>query len=78
MLAATGEVILSDDERYGAYLDAMSIGKARVRLTVEQLRSPLHHARIAAPEPAKQKPRPKSAPKEEEGSAHILGNYIRK
>ena len=41
MLAAAGEAILSNEERYGAYLDAMTIGKARARLTVEQLRNRL-------------------------------------
>ena len=32
-------VFLSNDKRYGTYLDAMMVGKARARLTVEQLRS---------------------------------------
>ena len=72
MLVATGESILSNEERYGAYLDAMMIGKARARLTVEQLRNRLHHGRVAAPDPAEPTPRPKPAPKEEEGFAHIL------
>ena len=72
MLAATAEAILSNEDRYGAYLDAMTIGKARARLTVEQLRNRLHHGGVAAPEPTEPKPRPKPAPKEEEGFAHIL------
>ena len=72
MLAAIGRAVLSDQERYGAYLDAMTIGKARARLTVEQLNSRLHHGRTATPEPGAPKPRPELAPKEEEGFAHIL------
>ena len=72
MLAATGEAILSNEERYGAYLDAMTIGKARARLTVEQLRNRLHHGRVAAPKPAEPTPRPRQAPREKEGFAHIL------
>ena len=74
MLAATGEAILSKEERYGAYLDAMTIGKARALLTVEQLRNRLHHGRVAAPKPTEPKPRPTRAPNEEEGFAHILDN----
>ena len=72
ILATTGEAILSNEDRYGTYLDAMTIGKARARLTVEQLRNRLHHGRVAAPDPAEPTPRPKPAPKEEEGFAHIL------
>ena len=72
MLAATGEAILSNEDRYGAYLEAITIGKARARLTVEQLRNRLHHGGVAAPEPTEPKPRPKPAPKEEEGFAHLL------
>ena len=72
MLATTGEAILSNEDRYGAYLDAMTIGKARVRLTVEQLRNRLHHDRTATPEPGVPRPRPEPAPKQEEGFAHIL------
>lgn len=72
VLSATGEAILSNEDRYGAYLDAMTIGKARARLTVEQLRSRLQHPRIAPPEPAEPTPHPKPAPREEEGFAHIL------
>ena len=72
MLAATGEAILSNEESYGTYLDAMTIGKARAWLTVEQLRNRLHHGRVAAPKPTEAKPRPTPAPNEEEGFAHIL------
>ena len=72
MLAATGEAILSNEDRYGAYLEAITIGKARARLTVEQLRNRLHHGRIAAPETVEPTLRLKPAPREEEGFAHIL------
>ena len=37
-LAATGEAILGNEERYGAYLDALAAGKPRARLVVDQLR----------------------------------------
>ena len=43
-LAATGKTILGNDERYGAYLDALAAGKSRARLVVDQLRD-----RIEAP-----------------------------
>ena len=51
MLAATGEAVLSNRERYGAYLDAMTSGKARARLTVEQPSNRLRHGRAVTPEP---------------------------
>ena len=72
MLAATGEAVLSDDERYGAYLDAMTIGKARARLTVDQLRSRLRENRARAQKPKAQQPRPEATPKQQQGFAHIL------
>ena len=77
MLAATGEVILSNEERYGAYLDAITIGKARARLTVEQLQDRLRAGRVELPalepEAEGRKPRPELAPnQEEQGFAHIL------
>lgn len=72
ILAGIGEAIVSNEERYRAYLDAITIGKARARLTVEQLRNRLHHGRVAAPEPTEPRARPKPAPKEEDGFAHIL------
>ena len=72
MLAATGKAVLANDESYGAYLEAMTIGKARGRLTVEQLRSRLreNHTRAAKPEVRQTQPEPK--PKREQGFAHIL------
>ena len=72
MLAATGRAILSDEERYGAYLDAMTIGKARARLTVEQLRNRLRENRSRTAKPEVRQPRPEPAPKQEQGFAHIL------
>ena len=70
VLAATGESILSSEERYGPYLDAITIGKARARLTVEQLRNRLHEVTVEAREPRPY--RPESGPKQREGFAHIL------
>ncbi len=72
MLAATGEAILADDEKYGAYLDAMTLGKSRARLTVRQLRSRLQENRVEAPKPEVQQPRREPAPRQEQGFAHIL------
>ena len=72
MLAATGKAVLANEDRYGAYLDAMTIGKARARLTIEQLRSRLPENRTRAPEPELQQSRHELAPKQEQGFAHIL------
>ena len=72
MLAATGKAVLSDDESYGAYLDAMTIGKTRAKLTVEQLRSRLRENRARVPKPDVQQPRREPAPKQEQGFAHVL------
>ena len=70
MLAATGKAILANEDRYGAYLDAMPIGKARARLTVEQLRSRLRKSRTRVRKPKAQQSRPEPTPKQ--GFAHIL------
>ena len=72
MLAATGKAVLANDERYGAYLDAMTIGKARARLTLEQLRNRLRENRARVPKPDVQQPRREPAPKQEQGFAHVL------
>ena len=72
MLAATGKAVLSDDERYGAWLDAMTIGKARARLTVEQLTNRLRENRTRVRKPEPQQPRPEPTPRQEQGFAHIL------
>ncbi len=79
MLTATGETILTNEERYGAYLEANTIGKARAQLTVDQLRNRLRAGLIESPTPEPEsqepKPRPEPAPKlEHEGFAHILDN----
>ena len=50
MLAATGKSVLANDERYGAYLDAMTIGKVPRAA----------HGR-AAPQPAPREPHPYAA-----------------
>ena len=72
MLAATGKTVLANDERYGAYLDAITIGKARARLTVEQLRSRLRENRARVRKPEAQRPQPDPTPRREQGFAHIL------
>ena len=72
MLAATGKAVLSNDERYGAYLDAMTIGKPRARLAVEQLRDRLRENRTRVRKPRAQQPRPEPTPRHEEGFAHRL------
>ena len=72
ILAATGKAVLADDERYGDYLDAMTIGKARARLTVEQLRTRLRENRTRVRKPKAQQPRPEPTPRQEQGFAHIL------
>ena len=73
-LAATGKIVLADDERYGAWLDAMTIGKARARLTVEQLTNRLRENRTRAATPEVRQPRREPAPKHEQGFAHIIEN----
>ena len=72
MLAATGKVVLANDESYGAYLKAMTIGKARARLTVEQLRSRLRDNRTHAAKSEVQQPMAEPTPRREQGFAHIL------
>ena len=72
MLAATGKAVLANDERYGAYLDAMTIGKARAKLTVEQLRSRLRENRARASKPEVRQPRRGITAKKEQGFAHVL------
>ena len=77
MLTATGQAILSNDEKYSAYLDAITVGKARARLTVEQLLNRLRTGpvRVPAPDPNAEEPNPwpQRAPKQaREGFAHIL------
>ena len=75
-LAATGKAVLANEDRYGAYLDAMTIGKPRARLVVEQLRSRLREnrsrSRKTAPKAAARQSRQERPPEKEEGFAHIL------
>ena len=72
MLAATGKAVLANDDRYGAYLDAMTIGRSRARLTVEQLRNRLRENRTRVRKPKAQQTRPDPTPRQEQGFAHIL------
>ena len=74
MLTATGKAILANEERFGAYLDAITIGKARAQLTVEQLRSRLLENRTHAPKPQVRREQQDPTPKhqQEQGFAHIL------
>ena len=72
MLAATGEAVLANDERYGAYLDAMTIGRERARLTVEQLRNRLDENRAVAAKPEVSQHRREPTPRQEQGFAHVL------
>ena len=72
MLAATGKAVLSNEDRYGAWLDAMTIGKSRAQLTVEQLGNRLRENRTRAQKPKAQQPRRESTAEQEQGFAHIL------
>ena len=73
MLAATGEAVLANEDRYGAYLDAMTLGRSRARLTARQLRNRLQENRVEAPKPAAHQPQREPAPRQEqEGFAHTL------
>ena len=72
MLAATGKAVLANDDSYGAYLEAMTIGRSRVQLTVEQLSSRLRKNRTAATKPDARQPRPEPTPRQKEGFAHKL------
>ena len=74
MLSATGKAILSNEDRYGAYLDAMAVGKSRAQLTVEQLSGRLRGNRTRAPKPKAQQPRREPTAEQEQGFAHILDN----
>ena len=75
-LVATGEAVLADGDSYGAYLDAMTIGRERAQLTVEQLGDRLRKNRAVAAKPEvsqrRREPTPKPTPKQEQGFAHIL------
>ena len=72
LLADTGKAVLSNDERYGAYLDAVAAGKPRARLTVDQLRNRLDKNRTVARKPQVQRTRREPTSKQEQGFAHRL------
>ncbi|MCY4408627.1 MAG: hypothetical protein OXC15_19840, partial [Rhodospirillaceae bacterium] len=72
MLAATGKAVLANEDRYGAWLDAMTIGRERARLTVEQLRNRLSANRTRAAKPSDPQTRREPKPGQEEGFAHRL------
>ena len=72
MLAATGKAVLANEDRYGAYLDAMTIGRERAQLTVEQLRNRLRENRVRSAKPEVSQHQRESAPRQEQGFAHIL------
>ena len=66
MLAEVGAAVTADEEKYGSWLDAMTLGKSRAELTLRQLRTRLREGRVRTPAP-----RPKPTP-EPEGFAHTL------
>ena len=72
MLAATGKAVLANEDRYGAYLDAMTIGKARAELAVEQLRDRLRENRAVAAKREARQTRREPTLKQEQGFAHRL------
>ena len=72
LLAATGKAVLADDDRYGAYLDAMTVGRERARITVEQLRNGLRENRALAAEPEERQRRRETTPRQQQGFAHKL------
>ena len=72
MLAAAGEAVLANEDRYGAYLDAMTIGRSRAQLTVEQLRNRLRDNRTRVTKLKAQQSRQERPPEKEEGLAHRL------
>ena len=72
ILTATGKAILANEERFGAYLDAITIGKARAQLTVEQLRSRLRENHTHARKPKAPQPQREPTAEQEQGFAHIL------
>ena len=72
MLAATGKAILANEDRYGAWLDAMTIGRSRAQLTVEQLGNRLDQNRTRAVEREVRQSRREPTPGQEKGFAHTL------
>ena len=74
LLADTGKADLANDERYGAYLDAIVAGKPRARLTVDQLRNRLDESRTVATKPEVPQTRREPTSKQEQGFAHRLND----
>ena len=72
LLAATGKAVLSNDERYGAYLDAMTIGEERAQLAVEQLRNRLDENRTVSTKTDEPQTRREPKPGQEQRFAHRL------
>ena len=72
LLADTGKAVLSNDERYGAYLDVIVAGKPRARLTVDRLRNRLDDNRTVARKPQVPQTRREPTSKHEQGFAHRL------
>ena len=66
MLAEVGAAVTADVDKYGPWLDAMTLGKSRAELTLRQLRTRLREGRVRTPAP-----RPETTP-EPEGFAHTL------
>ena len=74
-LQEAGGAILSDEDTYGAYLDAVAAGKPRARLTVDQLRSRIEDGRVKSAKSEKSETRRNLASKQQEGIAYILDDH---
>ena len=72
MLAATGKAVLANEDRYGAWLDAMTIDRERARLTVDQLRNRLDENLTVAIKPEESRTRREPTSRQEQGFAHRL------
>ncbi len=66
MLAGVGAAVTTEEDKYGPWLDAMTLGKSRAELTLKQLRNRLREGQVQTPAP---RPRPDPEP---EGFAHTL------
>ena len=71
-LAATGKAVLANEDRYGPYLDAMTIGRERARLTVEQLHNRLDENRTVATKPEASQHWRDPAHRQQQAFAHRL------
>ena len=72
VLAATGKAVLANEDRYGAWLDAMTLGRERTQITVEQLRNGLEKNRAVAARSEASQLRHEPTPGQEQGFAHTL------